>query len=323
MKMDLVGLGSAIIDFSPSDLGVPLNEVRSFVPYAGGAVSNILVASSRLGLKTGFIGCIGDDEFGSLILRDFKQENVDTSCVKRTRERLTGIAIYSVNRKGERRYVFYRFPGYADPETLLRPEDIKDEYIAQSKMLHFSEALLRNSQTRNTVFRALKTAKQNDVQVSCDPNMRADLWTDFGDLRRTNKKALCFTEIYIATLREASFVTGKKSAKDIAQKIARWGPSIVVIREKENYHVTTQKKRFRLPIFKVKAVDTAGAGDAFDAGFLTGLIKGWDLQEAVLLGNSVAALKVMKVGTRTGLPRLSEARKFLDERVKANLLVSL
>ncbi len=63
MSLDLVGLGSAIIDFAPSEAATHLSEVNSFIPYAGGSVSNILVAASKLGLKTGFIGCVGDDEF--------------------------------------------------------------------------------------------------------------------------------------------------------------------------------------------------------------------------------------------------------------------
>ena len=86
MGLDLVGLGSAIIDFAPADVGIPLSEVRSFVPSAGGAVANLLVAASRLGLRTGFLGCVGYDEFGAFILRDFEREGVDISCVKRVKK---------------------------------------------------------------------------------------------------------------------------------------------------------------------------------------------------------------------------------------------
>lgn len=78
-------------------------------------------------------------------------------------------------------------------------------------------------------------------------------------------------------------------------------------------------QNFKIPIFKVKAVDTSGAGDAFDAGLLTGLIEGWTLDKAVMLGSAVAALKVMKIGTRTGLPRMEEALGFIEERTKKGL----
>ncbi|MGQ9780698.1 MAG: carbohydrate kinase family protein [Nitrososphaeria archaeon] len=74
--LGLVGLGSVIVDFAPSETGVPLSRVKSFVPYSGSSVSNILAAASRLGLRTGFLGCVGDDEFGAFLLKDFEREDV-------------------------------------------------------------------------------------------------------------------------------------------------------------------------------------------------------------------------------------------------------
>jgi len=319
MGLDLIGLGSAIIDFTPVNPGVPLCEVQAFIPSAGGAVANLLVAASRLGLRTGFLGCVGDDEFGSFILRDFEREGVDTSHVKRVKGRATGIAFYSVDEKGERHYVFYRLHGYSDPETMLRPKDIKEEYVAQSKMLHFSESLLRKSETRNAVFRALKIAKDSGVSVSYDPNMREELWGDRGEFLKIQRKALGLANVFLATLKETSLIVGRRTAKVTAEEVLTLGPEIVVIREKNFYRVATRSQSFRTPVFKVRAVDTSGAGDAFDAGFLTGLIRGWSLEKAVLLGSTVAALKVMKVGTRTGLPRMEEAVKFLEEQSKSSL----
>jgi len=319
MKLDLIGLGSAIIDFAPANLGVSLSEVQSFIPSAGGAVSNLLVAASRLGLNTGFLGCVGDDEFGTFILRDFEREGVDTSCVKRVKGRATGIAFYSVDERGERHYVFYRFPGYSDPESTLKPEDVKDEYIAQARMLHFSESMLRRSLTRETVFKVLQVAKENGVLVSYDPNMRMKLWADREEFLRIQRKALGFTDIFLTTLEEARLLVGGRTSEESANEALALGPSTVVIREERSYQVATQNQNFRIPILKVKAVDTSGAGDAFDAGFLTGFIEGWSLDEAVLLGSAVAALKVMKAGTRAGLPRREEALKFIREQTETLL----
>jgi len=319
MGLDLIGLGSAIIDFAPADAGVPLDEVRSFIPSAGGAVANILVAASRLGLRTGFLGCVGDDEFGTFILRDFEREGVDISHVKRVKGIATGIAFYSIDEKGERHYIFYRFPGYSEPETMLRLEDIKDEYIAQSRMIHFSEAMLRRSQTRETVLKILQIAKQNGVLVSYDPNVREAFWSNKEEFLEIQRRVLSFTDTFLSTLKEATLIAGGRSTEETVNKALALGPSTVVIREKSRYCVATPNRNFRVTIFRVKAVDTSGAGDAFDAGFLTGLIKGWSIDKAVLLGSAAAALKVMKVGTRTGLPRMEEALKFIRERTKIDV----
>jgi len=318
MPLDLVGLGSAIIDFAPAKTGVPLSEVTHFIPYAGGSVSNILVAASKLGLKTGFLGCVGKDEFGTLILKDFEMEGVDISCVKRVEGVATGIAFYNVDEKGERHYIFYRFPGYSDPETKLTPDDIEEEYLAQTKIFHFSEAMLRNGQTRKTVFRILDIAKENGVVVSYDPNVREALWKDKEEFQSVQKRILGFTDIFLSTLKEATLIVDGETIKETIDNIRSLGPSVIVIRERKEYYITDQDQRLAIPIFEVKAVDTSGAGDVFVAGFLCGISKKWPVNRAVMLGSAAAALKVMHVGTRKGLPTLDEAVSFLRERTKIN-----
>jgi len=312
--MDLIGLGSAIVDFAPTSLGAPLSRVRGFVPYAGGAVANLLAAASRLGLKTGFLGCLGDDEFGVFILRDFESEGVDISCVKRVRDIATGIAFYNVDKRGERHYVFYRFPGYSDPESRLEPDDINAKYISRSRAIHFSEALLRNPSSRQAVFRALEIADEHGLTISYDPNVRPTLWNSPEEFSDVQESALRFVDIFLSTRDEAMLLTDTRSTDEAIEMIMGQHPSIVILRHGEGYSVVTTDSVFEIPIFKVKAVDTSGAGDAFDAGFLTGLLKGWSLEQAVRLGASVAALKVMKAGTRKGLPRMEEALRFIEGR---------
>lgn len=316
--MDLIGLGSAIIDFAPREKGVRLNEVKAFFPSAGGSVSNILVEASRLGLKTGFLGCVGDDEFGTLVLNDFKAQNVDISHVKRVKGFATGIAFYSVDETGDRHYIFYRFPGYSDPETMLKPEDIDEGYIASTKMFHYSEAMLRKALTRETVFRILEVAKEHNVSVSYDPNVREALWSNREEFQLTQRRVLRLTDVFLSTFREATLIGGGSNVEETLDNVLNLGPSTVVIREGEQYHVAFKGERMVIPIFKVKAVDTSGAGDVFVAGFLAGLAKQWPVDKAVMLGSAVAAIKVMSAGTRGKLPTMEDALKFLKERTKSS-----
>jgi len=316
--LDLIGLGSAIIDFAPREKGVPLNEVKAFFPSAGGSVSNILVEASRLGLKTGFLGCVGDDEFGTLVLNDFKAQNVDISHVKRVKGFATGIAFYSVDETGDRHYIFYRFPGYSDPETMLKPEDIDEGYIASTKMFHYSEAMLRKALTRETVFRILEVAKEHNVSVSYDPNVREALWSNREEFQLTQRRVLRLTDVFLSTFREATLIGGGSNVEETLDNVLNLGPSTVVIREGEQYHVAFKGERMVIPIFKVKAVDTSGAGDVFVAGFLAGLAKQWPVDKAVMLGSAVAAIKVMSAGTRGKLPTMEDALKFLKERTKSS-----
>jgi sugar/nucleoside kinase (ribokinase family) len=312
--MDLIGLGSAIVDFAPTSLGAPLSQVTGFVPYAGGAVANLLVAASRLGLKTGFLGCVGDDEFGVFLLRDFESEGVDISCVKRVRGIATGIAFYNVDKRGEQHYVFYRFPGYSNPESRLKPDDIDADYISPSRAIHFSEALLRRCSSRQAVLRALEIADEHGLSVSYDPNVRPALWDSPEEFSEVQESVLGFADIFLSTTDEAMLLTDTRSTNEALDIIMGLGPSTIVLRQGEHYRIVTTDSVFEIPIFKVKAVDTAGAGDTFSAGFQTGLLKGWSPERAVKLGASVASLKVMDPGTRKGLPRMEEALRFIKER---------
>lgn len=313
-NLDLIGLGSAIVDFTPINTGVPLSQVQGFIPCAGGSVANLVVAASRLGLKTGFLGCVGDDEFGRFISHDFEREGVDISHVKQVKGIATGIAFYSVDEKGERRYVFYRFPGYSDPESALNPEDVHAEYVARSKAVHFSEAVLRRNSSRDAILKVLRVAREHRVLVSYDPNVRYTLWDDQEEFKEMQRMVLGFTDVFLSTADELLLITGTKRVEKAIERAIALGPSILIIRHRVYYRVVTPKLDFEAPIFKVEAVDTSGAGDAFDAGFLTGLLKKWPLEEAVELGSAVAALKVMNVGTRKGLPRMEEALRFIEVR---------
>jgi len=312
--LDLIGLGSAIVDFAPVNPGVPLSEVEGFIPSGGGAVANLLVAASRLGLSTGFVGCVGDDEFGRFILRDFEKEGVDVSHTKQVRGVATSLAFYSVDSTGERHYIFYRFPRYSDPESRLKPRDIDPEYIAHSRAIHFSEALLRSKSSRDAVFKALRVGRRHGLMISYDPNVRSALWVNKKEFNDIQRRALSFADIFLSTIDELALVTGTKLVEKTIEKVTSWGPSIMLIRSKDHYRVATSDSYFKVPIFEVEALDTSGAGDGFDAGFLTGLLKKWPLDKAVELGSAVAALKVMNVGTRKGLPRLEEALEFIRQR---------
>jgi len=312
--LDLIGLGSAIVDFAPVNPGVSLSEIEGFTPSGGGAVANLLVAASRLGLRTGFVGCVGDDEFGKFILRDFEKEGVDVSHSKQVRGVATSLAFYSVDKKGERHYMFYRFPGYSDPESRLKPRDIDPEYIAQSRAIHFSEALLRSKSSRDAVFKALRVGKQHGLMISYDPNVRSALWVNKKEFNDVQRRALNFADVFLSTIDELALISGTKLVEKAMEKVRDLGPSIMVIRGKDHYRVASPESDFKVPIFEVEALDTSGAGDAFDAGFLAGLLKKWPLDKAVELGSAVAALKVMSVGTRKGLPRLEAALKFIEQR---------
>ncbi|MEM2921955.1 MAG: carbohydrate kinase family protein, partial [Candidatus Bathyarchaeia archaeon] len=281
---------------------------------AGGAVANVVVAASRLGLKTGFIGAVGDDEFGEFLINDFKKERVDISQIKRVKGVATGIAFYSVDKNGERHYVFYRFPGYSDTESALSLRDIRLDYLSRSKTLHFSESMIRREASRKTVFYTVRNCRRLGLTISYDPNVRLRLWGSRGKLLKTQREVLGLVDILLCTIEELMLITGTKQLEYAIRATLRLGVNTIIIRSRDYYRVVTQEIDNSIPSFKVRAVDTSGAGDAFDAGFLAGVVKRLPLEEAVRLGGATAAIKISKAGTRGGLPSMKEVQEFLREK---------
>ena len=126
-----------------------------------------------------------------------------------------GIAFYSIDKKGERHYVFYRFPGYSDPESTFMPEDIDREYFTGVKMLHLSEATFRQIETRETALKVLHFAKENGVSISYDPNIRETLWNNKEEFFKTQKKIISLVDVFLATLKEANFIVGEQGKKQL------------------------------------------------------------------------------------------------------------
>ena len=197
---------------------------------------------------------------------------------------------------------------------MLRSEDVSKEYLEKSKMFHFSEAMLRKSQTRKTVFKIIQVAKEKRVSISYDPNVREALWNNMEEFHKTQNMVLNVTSIFLATSKEAALIAGGSAIEETLGNILSLGPSIVVLRERHQYEVAALGKRYTIPIFEVKAVDTSGAGDVFIAGFLTGLAKKLAVDRAVMFGSAAAAIKVMTAGTRGGLPEIKDVVRFIKER---------
>jgi sugar/nucleoside kinase (ribokinase family) len=111
---------------------------------------------------------------------------------------------------------------------------------------------------------------------------------------------------------EARLLVGIKNPEEAARRALKMGPKIVALKlGKKGCTILTKKGKIHSPAFDVKVVDTTGAGDAFDAGFLASVVKGWDLKKAARFANAVGALSAMKVGARSALPNRKEVKGFL------------
>jgi len=298
MKFDVICFGALNVDRLYRVNRIAGRDEESFIinfkEAPGGSAANTAVGLARLGLKTGFIGKVSDNREGKLLLNDFKSQNVDVDGIIVSKEGRSGIAMGYVDTKGDR--ALYIDPGVNDS---LELKEIDLKYAGNTAFLHLTSFIGEKP------FKAQKELVRglHDVRISFDPG---ELYARKGltVLKLMIEKSF----VMLPSENELKLLTGKKY--DEGSKILiKKGVSIVAVKLGERgCYVKDGKESYLVEPYKVKVVDTTGAGDAFCAGFLYGLIKNKDLYECGRLGNFVASRCIEKVSAREGLPRLSDLR---------------
>jgi len=297
MKLDVIGLGALNVDKIYRVPKIAKEEEETFVldfqEAPGGSAANTIVGLARLGLKTGFIGKVADDHEGQLLLNDFKREGVNMDGIVVAREGRSGVVAAYVDEKGER--ALYVHPSVNDSLTF---DEIKIKYAKQTRFLHLTSVDEKPFQAQKKLVKELP-----EVKVSLDPG---EIYAGKGltALKPIIKRSF----VALPSKGEMKMLTGK-GWREGAKTLLKEGVSIVAVKLGERgCFVTDGKETHLIEPFKVNVVDTTGAGDAFSAGFLYGLVKGKDLYQCGRLGNFVASQCITKVGARTGLPRLSDLK---------------
>ena len=299
MKFDVIGFGALNMDRLYRVNRIAREEEESFITgfkeTPGGSAANTVVGLARLGLKTGYIGKVAEDREGKFLLSSFKDENVDIGGIIISKEGRSGVVTGYVDMNGER--ALYVDPGINDS---LEFGEVDLEYAGSTEILHFT------SFVEERPFKAQKELATvlSDVKISLDPG---ELYARKGlaSLRPIMERC----SVMFLNENEVRLLTGEEYEEGSKALIKR-GVSVVVVKlGKRGCYVTDSEESHLIGAYKVKVMDTTGAGDAFCAGFLYGLVKDKDLYECGRLGNFVASRCIRKVGAREGLPRLPDLGK--------------
>jgi len=293
-RFDVVGFGALNVDklFRVNRLAKAEEEsfIEDYAEACGGSAANTAVGLVRLGCKVGFIGKVGCDREGDLLIKDFCTEGVDTDGTIRAGQGKSGSVLGFVDKKGAR--ALYIDSGVNDT---LGFDEINVEYVSQAQFLHLTSFVGEKSfQTQKMLLSAIP----NSVKVSFDPGA---LYArkGYAELEPILKK----TCVLMPNALELELLTGEIDYCKGADFMVGKGVKIVAVKlGGDGCYVTDGCERHLIKAFKVKVVDTTGAGDAFCAGFLYGLVNGKSLFECGRLGNFVASRCVMKMGARAGLP---------------------
>jgi ribokinase len=297
-KFSAVGFGALNVDTLLKVDKIAGAEEESFVheiaEACGGSAANTMVGLARLGCKVGFIGKIADDHEGQLQLECFQKEGVDTDGIIRSPKGKSGVCLGFVDKKGQR--ALYINPGVNDN---IEFREISAPYITDTQFLHLSSFVGEKS------FRAQKKLMSllpENVKITFDPG---SLYAQKGIAAIEPIVQNSF--VMMPNTLELKLLTGETSIPEGAQKLIDMGVQIVAVKMGDKgCYVTNGEEKQTIPPYKVNAVDTTGAGDAFDAGFLYGLIQNKSLVDCGKLGNFVGSRCVTRMGARDGLPKREE-----------------
>jgi len=317
LSPEVVGIGEVLIDFVATE-PVSYIEVPAFQKCFGGAPMNTLVGVARLGSTSGAITAVGEDPFGQFLIQELKRNRVDTSRVKVKKGTLTTLAfVANEPETGERSFIFYRKPWVSGTsDSALSVQDVDFEYVKNAKILHVSGFALSQNPLRKAILSAVKHARKEGVKVSFDPTLRLDVWNSEQTIRKLYRQMLKLSDIATFSREEAAFIFKTDDPEKAAKTSLKHGVNIVGIKLGVNgaLVMTREGKKVHVPAFKVRAIDTTGAGDGWNAGLLVGILKEWDLETCVTVANAVGALVVTKRGAITALPYKNELNSFLEQQ---------
>ena len=296
-------LGDALITFNPSETG-PLRYVSAFTRKVGGAELNFAIGSARLGMETKWVSRLGGDEFGRVIYNFARGEGVDMSDVEFVENYPTSLNFKEIREDGSGKTFYYR---YQSPILTMEVEDITTEMFDGIDLIHLTGVFLAiDPKNLAIVKQVLKVAREQGIRVSFDPNIRLKLWT-LEQAKAAYKEILPSVDILLTGLDEIEMLNDIATDQALEDFAKQYGISQLVIKDGGNGSKVYQDGTWHAKeAFKVTVVDTVGAGDGFDAGYIYAVLHGYSPEDSLEFANGVGALVTTVSGDNEGLPYLEE-----------------
>ncbi len=303
-KYDIVVVGELNADLILSgDITPTFNQVERLVTDAtltlGSSSAIFACGAARLGLKVAFLGKVGNDMFGKLVMNELKKRHVATEWIVTSASEKTGLTVI-LNRDADRAILTY--PGTIATTQL---DDLDKTILEKARHLHLGGYYLLNRLQRN-VQTLFKQAHTLGLTVSLDTNYDPSEKWESGIAN-----SLKYVDIFLPNERELLAITKERALPAAVASLSRILPVLAVKMGGKGAAVYTRDGHFKGKSIKTKVIDTVGAGDSFDAGFLYGYLHHWGLQRCVDLACVCGSLSTQAAGGIDGQPTIAQASSFL------------
>lgn len=266
----ICAIGELLIDFAQNgvnEYGFPILEAMP-----GGAPANFLSAVKKSGYEAAFIGKVGKDSFGKLLIESLEKKGINTEAVVEDEDVFTTLAFVTLDGNGERSFSFARKPG---ADTALRYDEVKLGIIDKCQLLHFGSLSFTDSPSEQAVLRTVEYAVSKNKMISYDPNYRKVLWKNPDIAREKMKKGFHYADIVKLSDDECEFIFGENCEKTADILINEYACSLVFVTLGKNgcYFKNGISSGYTKSTVQVVPVDTTGAGDIFGGTAVANVLK--------------------------------------------------
>lgn len=267
--IDVVALGELLIDFAAKSTDAAGYPTMAANP--GGAPGNFLAALNAYGRKTAFLGKVGDDTFGHLLLGTLSRAGIETKGILVDDHFFTTLAFVTFDETGDRSFAFARKPG---ADTQLCWEEIDKSLIDEARVFHFGTLSLTEEPARTATQKAVAYAKEEGKLISCDPNLRLPLWKSEEAAKEQMLWSLRQADVVKISDNEVEFLWGCAPEEGAQKLLKEFGVSLAMVTlGPDGCLLKTKSASFRAKCPKIHPIDTTGAGDIFGGSAMTRLLE--------------------------------------------------
>lgn len=315
---DVFSVGETMIIFQAMQIG-NFEDIPALYQKIGGAESNVLIGLARLGHNVAYMSQVGKDPFGKRIIKSIRAEGVDVSNVKVSSDNPTGLLFKEQKTKEATHVYYYRKDSAASKMSV---QDIPADVIKSSKFIHLTGITPAISLScREMIFKIIEIAKENHIPIIFDPNIRFKLWPK-EEAKEVILDIAAHADYILTGLSEAEFLLGTTNESDICNILTKNEGQVIVIKKGASSTLfSINGKSTEVPTVPVSGiVDPVGAGDAFAAGFIHGLLTNQSLERSVYFGNLLGACVIQQFGDIEGLPNREEFEMLCQSNEQVDIL---
>lgn len=310
MDLDLLVIGETLVDFVPLHRGL-LREASGFELHGGGAPANVAIGAARLGARTGFLGVVGDDEFGWFLRQNLEREGVDVLGLRMAPGVQTGLCFITLDANGERSFLHRGGAAH----TLFGPGDVQPDRVRPARSLCFSSGVMRTAEGAQAIGRLIEGWTG---LITSDPGTFPRSWGDPLAARERLLPALDRCHIVKCSAEETLFLTEEVDPRKAARRLVERGAELAVVTCGPRGAIFARAEdEGTVAAPPVEVVDTTGAGDAFMAALLSRLARETArpaelsveaLHTHLAFACAIGAAACTMRGAVTGVPRLARTR---------------